>query len=287
MFHNCFRFSSVAIVAIGLAWSSVWAAPPGGHLIIEQVIVDLDAETITITGKDFDFNSLDDLVVTLGDDVATPADITASCLNPLPTSDTIVCDLSGSGLPATGDYLLTVSTGKGQSQNDEYDLTIGTVNADGGTKKNGKYGLIGLTQSRTTGGAGGVGRLHDMCQQEFGSEARACTTPEAVKSPNLLSVTDQFRAWVQPVIASLSTGCGAVGGAVQCVYVKTDVMGPTVVLEQQPLAGLVPTRLTLSCVEWLSDSNDHSGTAVEDGLLRVLSCSANIPVLCCGRMIDS
>jgi len=91
------------------------------------VLVDQDAHTITITGTDLDFGP-GPLLVTLGE----VGDITAYCLSPLPTDTYIVCDLSGSGgLPPAGDYLLTVSQGTGQSQGDEYDLTIGAAGPQG------------------------------------------------------------------------------------------------------------------------------------------------------------
>jgi len=93
---------------------------PGGHLRIDEVLVDFTLETITITGEDFDFGGY--LEVTLGQ---VPGDITGLC-TPFPTT-TIVCDFSGPGLPLDGDYLLTVATGVGQSQSDEYDLTIGAA----------------------------------------------------------------------------------------------------------------------------------------------------------------
>jgi hypothetical protein len=106
MYQNKTIKSSTAAAALvllaGMCISG--AAMPGakGDLTIDQVLVDPDTDTITITGVDFNFKNLEDLVVTLGDGVLVPADITADCLTTLPTSDTIVCDLSGGGLPAGG-----------------------------------------------------------------------------------------------------------------------------------------------------------------------------------------
>lgn len=94
--------------------------PPGNHLNITKVAVDFDAETLTITGEQFSF--VNTLEVTLGE---------FGLLNIVTTTDTeIVVDFPGGGLP-DGDYLLTVSRGTGQSQNDEYDLTIGAVGPQG------------------------------------------------------------------------------------------------------------------------------------------------------------
>ena len=88
--------------------------PPGNHLNITEVAVDFDTSMIVITGEHFSFgNTLD---VTLGG---------FGTLNivGVPTDTDIVVDFPAGGLPA-GDYLLTVSTGTGQSENDEYDLTV-------------------------------------------------------------------------------------------------------------------------------------------------------------------
>ena len=105
---------------------------PGGHLRIDEVFVDFDVETITIIGEDFDFGGY--LEVTLGE--ALVGDITILCTpNFVLIPQTITCDFSaanmGTGLPPDGDYLLTVATGVGQSQSDEYDLTIGAVGPQG------------------------------------------------------------------------------------------------------------------------------------------------------------
>ena len=99
-------------------------APPGGHLDISQVQVffnDLNEPTsIMIIGKDLDFGS-GPLKVTLGE--FGELNVTVS------TDSVIEADLPG--LISEGDFLLTVSNGNGQSQNDEYDLTIGAVGPEG------------------------------------------------------------------------------------------------------------------------------------------------------------
>ena len=63
--------------------------------------------------------------------MAIPWQVTLGEFGPLnlvgvPTDTEIVVEFPAGGLPA-GDFLLTVSTGTGQSQNDEYDLTIGAA----------------------------------------------------------------------------------------------------------------------------------------------------------------
>jgi len=106
----------LVLVIASQAWS---AKPPGGHLNITEVEVDLSAGAngqITIMGEDLDFGGA--LDVTLGD-------FGSLAIVGAPTPTMIVADLPA-GIPE-GDFLLTVSRGNGQSQNDEYDLTIGAV----------------------------------------------------------------------------------------------------------------------------------------------------------------
>ena len=115
---------------------TVLAAPPGGHLNISQVLVDdpNDPTSITIVGTDFLFGP-EAPTVTLGEYV-DPLEIVG-----VPTNDTIVASLPENLV--AGDYLLTVATGTGQSQNDEYDLTIGAVGPRGPQGEQGPEGLQG------------------------------------------------------------------------------------------------------------------------------------------------
>jgi len=95
---------------------------PGGHLVIQSVLVDDATQQIGIAGEELDVGP--GFAVHLGG-----SDLTGLCT--LVSSTFILCDLSGPGLPAAGDYLLTVAAGTGQSQSDEYDLTIGAVGPQG------------------------------------------------------------------------------------------------------------------------------------------------------------
>lgn len=118
------RAGLVATASI-VVTAAAFAAPaqgPGGHLQITAVVVDDVADTLTISGTDFDFGRGSE--VRLGGVLKTD-----SCTRV--SGELITCDLSAAGLPAPGDYLLTVATGSGQSQSDEYDLTIGGVGPAG------------------------------------------------------------------------------------------------------------------------------------------------------------
>ena len=129
-------FGLAAVVAMGAG--PLAAHGPGGHLEITEVAVDAGAETITITGDDFDFGHR--LKVVLGE----IGDITALCTPNFSSPQTIVCDFSTTGLPPAGDFLLTVSTGKGESQSDEYDLTIGAAGPPGPPGPPGSPGPSGV-----------------------------------------------------------------------------------------------------------------------------------------------
>ena len=116
---------------------TVLAAPPGGHLNISQVLVDNpnDPTSITIVGTDFIFGP-EAPTVTLGE-YMDPLVIVG-----VPTNETIVALLPENIV--AGDYLLTVTTGTGQSQNDEYDLTIGAVGPQGERGPQGIQGEQGI-----------------------------------------------------------------------------------------------------------------------------------------------
>ena len=111
-------------IAVALGLGALMAAKPGkkpgGHLRVTEVFVDFGAKTIEITGEDFDFGP-GPLTVSLGEF----GDISDLCMVDFTPPQLISCDLSAGGLPPGGDYLLTVTRGGGQSQSDQYDLTIG------------------------------------------------------------------------------------------------------------------------------------------------------------------
>jgi len=69
-------------------------------------------------GNDFEHPQGGNPTVTFGTDPIPEENCTYTMTSGV---DTIVCYI---GTPADGDYLVTVATGTGQSQGDEYDLTI-------------------------------------------------------------------------------------------------------------------------------------------------------------------
>lgn len=93
---------------------------PGGHMQINEVFwVEGSPDTLVISGFDFDFGD-GELVVTLG----------AEGVLAINSATATEIEVVIPALPA-GDYLLSVFRQGGQSQGDEYDLTIGAVGPDG------------------------------------------------------------------------------------------------------------------------------------------------------------
>ena len=149
--------TSLLVLTVCLGWMGSALAgkpapsPPGNHLIITKVEVVVvedsvsSTTTLTIFGAHFSFgNSLE---VTLGE-IGPPT-------SPLLYSDNEIVAEWDSAI-ANGDYLLTVSTGNGQSKNDEYDLTIGAGGgAQGPPGEDGADGsscsIAGTTVSCTDG----------------------------------------------------------------------------------------------------------------------------------------
>lgn len=142
-FQTGLILSSVFYIA-SFGWSTVAVAAqpdpslPGNHLVIKEVEVVVDEvaseTTFVIKGEAFSFVNLSDLVVTLGE--FGPLTIQGT-----PTDVNIVATYPDA--LTSGDYLLSVSTGNGQSKHDEYDLTIGGAGAVGPRGPQGDPGPAG------------------------------------------------------------------------------------------------------------------------------------------------
>ncbi len=162
--------ASAALIAL-LHAAVAKAAPangqqPGGHLKITQAFVDFGSNTIVITGEDFGFGG--PLGVTFGD-------MTPSCNAYLASApQTIICTFGSNKIPPAGDYLLTVSTGAGQSQSDEFYLTIGAAGPQGeqgiqgvkgDTGDQGIQGIQGIQGDIGIQGVKGIAHLARMAAQ--------------------------------------------------------------------------------------------------------------------------
>jgi hypothetical protein len=141
------RFLGTSILPLVLL-SQSFAAQPGGHLNITQVLVDdpNNPTSLMIIGEQFDFGP-GPLVVTLGE------------FGPLTIIGTPTGTLIEASLPDLifeGDHLLTVSNGGGQSEDDEYDLTLGAVGPQGEQGIQGDQGEPGQDGAPGTSGADGL-----------------------------------------------------------------------------------------------------------------------------------
>ncbi len=88
---------------------------PADHLTITEVLVDLEAGTLTITGQNFPMGT--DPIVLLGNDTVPLG------LSGVPMEMEIIAFLPTPVI--NGDYLLTVSKGDAPSERDSYNITIG------------------------------------------------------------------------------------------------------------------------------------------------------------------
>lgn len=121
--------------------------PTNKELIITEVYVDFEANTIVISGENFDNGEVPTVV--LGN---YPAPLT---LIGTPTANQIVAILPD--VP-DGDYLLKVSTGQGVIRYDSYNLTIGAVGPQGIQGEQGLQGPKGDKGDKgDTGATGPIG----------------------------------------------------------------------------------------------------------------------------------
>ena len=148
-----------AALACALVQSALLASTPAlakanDDLRVTEVFVDEAHDAIVITGENFDRRG--EMVVTLGDP-AFGGDITDLCLADLAVvPHEIVCDFSATGLPAAGDYLLTVAVGKAKKNDDgEHHLTIGAVGPPGEAGPPGPAGPAGAQGAAGLPGAPG------------------------------------------------------------------------------------------------------------------------------------
>jgi hypothetical protein len=124
--------SSVVMAQTAFAGDNKNNTPTNNEIIITEIYVDLEANTIVISGLNFDNGGVP--TVLLGN---YPAPLT---LVGTPTANQIVAIVPD--VPY-GDYLLKVSTGNGVIRYDSYNLTIGTGGLQGPPGPQGPVGATG------------------------------------------------------------------------------------------------------------------------------------------------
>jgi hypothetical protein len=144
IFVICFMLLITGLIS---GQSTLLAANKGNNLFVSSVFIDFESNTITINGSNFTGGAFP--LVTLGEEVLV--------VDSYSETD-IVAFLPP--LLADGDYLLTVSTGSGNNNSDEYNLTIGAVGPQG------EQGLQGIQGPKgDTGAAGPQGEVGPQGEQ--------------------------------------------------------------------------------------------------------------------------
>ncbi len=189
------------LISVGAA--SQGHSPPGAHLDITEVRVDdpNNPTSIIIMGEDLDFGS-GPLSVTLGE-------FGALTITGTPSGSLIEADLPGNIFD--GDFLLTVSMGNGQSQNDEYDLTVGAVGPQG---PKGDKGDTGNTGSQgDTGPQGPIGLTG--ATGEDGADGEKGDTGDPGNAASIFNKV-VLRSATNTQVISCPTGAKVLGGGAEC-----------------------------------------------------------------------
>jgi len=195
------------LISVGAA--SQGNSPPGAHLDITEVRVDdpNNPTSIIIMGEDLDFGS-GPLSVTLGE-------FGALTITGTPSGSLIEADLPGNIFD--GDFLLTVSMGNGQSQNDEYDLTIGAVGPQGPKGDKGDTGDTGPKgDTGNTGPQGDTGPQGPIgltgATGEDGADGEKGDTGNAASIFNKVTL----RSATNTQFISCPIGAKVLGGGAEC-----------------------------------------------------------------------
>ncbi len=134
------------------------------------------------------------------------------------------------------------------------------------------YHYVGYTVVKTTGAAGGVAGMNELCQGKFGTTAHMCTAGEYFSTSGTAKGTATVSKWVQPSVSN-------------CYYNPST--NPPVLCEVPTIGYDNPNAYIGACTNWTSASSTIDGTAVEfvgtaDGsMLTRVSCDSNLPVACC------
>jgi hypothetical protein len=144
--------------------------------------------------------------------------------------------------------------------------------------------VLGFSTQTTTGGAGGIAGLDDICQTDFTSpDARVCTSSEVLRSPLELSMVGSADGWIQPEVVS----SGLAFNAELLVFASwvTDVSGVTArSLEPNERPDRFGSN-DLACTSWTEgDDGTRLGLTLDDGAIERDNCDEARTVLCCGTV---
>jgi hypothetical protein len=133
---------------------------------------------------------------------------------------------------------------------------------------------VGHTDAKTTGAAGGILGMNNLCQSDskFGPTAHICTASEYFSTSGTLQGDAAVEKWVQPSVSN-------------CFYSPAD--NPPVLCEVPTIGFDNPNAYIPACANWSSDSSSAYGTAVvwvgtsDASMLRRVDCKSKLPVACC------
>ncbi len=138
--------------------------------------------------------------------------------------------------------------------------------------------FVGASRAATTGDAGGVISMNQLCKSSFGNPAHMCNVDEFYSTAGASRKTEGLTMWVLPAFGN-------------CVFATTPTPASTICLEQGTAAAS-PATLGATCSGWTSaaaGSGAPLGTTVNTfvtgptvGVTNVTeACDAILPVACC------
>lgn len=125
------------------------------------------------------------------------------------------------------------------------------------------YRFVGFSTGQING-TGGYNSRYALCQMDYGSYARMCTSKEYILSSKVSSAPS-YRAWLNPEI----------------VAAAPNAEGLTISVDY---SGQIAIPSAHSCEQWYRNDAGISGlTITENGAIRLSPCNEARAVACCTR----
>ena len=210
-----------------------------------------------------------------GDPAGPPGGLDVKIVNPLPVP--VTGDVNAT---VSGDVNATVSGDVNAVQSGDWKVTVENdeskpVPVKGTMNVSTIYRYAGLSEGLTKGNAGGIVRMHLICQQTFSAMARMCTSAEFWQSPNITSLLGEEggQAWIHPTVVTYNSN--------EDIYVDFSGRDLPPVVTQLHI-GAPPT-----CDQWRGGA-ERRGTAVAFsegthgvGYIMPPGCDEELRVVCC------
>jgi hypothetical protein len=126
--------------------------------------------------------------------------------------------------------------------------------------------FVGFTDEQTTGKAGGLNGMNQLCQDRYpGIKARICTTRQWVDTGAPYFIRPDDEAWIIPTVVAMTSA-------------QTEFI--TVATYDGGLFTFVDPA-HFNCSFWTSEGDDLGWVIGEDGLTRRRACRNEFDVACC------